>query len=178
MTGIRGKTIGARAAVSALALANLLTIASPGRGQDPAGGAALAGRGALVAPYAEITSCSQAVYRGPKTALYANRPYHTAERVDSAVGLVFCRGNRHGTDLWIVEVSKPTTLVAFGSEAFGLERRGWALSEETVFVAAAGVPFDRIYTKHLAPGRYVVRQGFAPTAAIVFWDAEAVRLVR
>ena len=178
MTGIRGKTIGARATVIALALANLLIIASPGRGQHPAKSAAPAGRGALVTPYTEITFCSQAVYRGPETALYANRPYHTAERVDSAVGLAFCRGNRHGTNLWIVEVSKPTTLVAFGSQAFGLERRGWAPSEEALFVAAAGVPLDRIYTKHFGPGRYVVRQGFAPTAPIIFWDAEAVRLVR
>jgi hypothetical protein len=94
------------------------------------------------------------------------------------VGLAFCRGHRHGTNVWIVEISKPTTLVAFGNEAFGLERRGWAPSEETLLVAAAGTPLDRIYTKRLGQGRYVVRQGFAPTAPIVFWDEEAVRLAR
>jgi hypothetical protein len=118
------------------------------------------------------------VYRGPETALYADRPYHTAERVDAAVGLAFCRGARHGANVWIVEVSQPTALVVFGSEAFGLERSGWAATPEPVFVAAAGLPFDRIYTKRFDPGRYVIRQGFAATAPIVLWDEAAVALLR
>jgi len=178
MIGFRGKNIGAHAAAIAVALANLLTLASTGCGETPQPDAAPAGRGALVSPYAEVTSCAKAVYRGPETALYANRRYHTAERADAAVGLAFCRGMRHGTNVWIVEISQPTALIAFGSEAFGLERRGWAATPEALFVAASGLPLDRIYTKHFDPGRYVIRQGFAATAPLVFWDEAAVQLVR
>jgi hypothetical protein len=178
MNGVQSKNIGARAALIAVALANLLTIASAGCDENPERDAAPGGRGALVSPYAEVSSCAKTVYRGPETALYANRSYHTAERVNAAVGLAFCRGMRHGTKVWIVEISKPTTLVAFGSEAFGLEQRGWAAIEEALFVAASGLPLDRIYTKHFDPGRYVIRQGFAPTALLVFWDEAAVRLAR
>jgi hypothetical protein len=178
MKGVRGKIIGARAAVIAVALANLLTMASAGCGEAPQPGAAPAGRGALVSPYAEATSCEKTVYRGPETALYANRPYRTAERAEAALGLAFCRGMRHGTNVWIVDISQPTMLVAFGSEAFGLEQRGWAPIPEALSVAAAGLPLDRIYTKHFDPGRYVIRQGFSATAPVVFWDEAAVRLVR
>jgi hypothetical protein len=178
MNGVRGKNIGTRAAVIAVGLAIFFTIASAGCSEDPKPDAASGGRGTLVSPYAEVTSCAKTVYRGPETALYANRPYHTAGRVDAAAGLAFCRGERHGTNVWIVEISKPTTLVAFGSEAFGLERRGWAPIEEALFVAASGLSLDRIYTKHFGPGRYVIRQGFAPTAPLVFWDEAAVRLAR
>jgi hypothetical protein len=178
MNGLRGKHSAARAAAIAVALANLLALASAGCGERSERRAPAAGRGALVIPYAEATSCAKDVYRGPETALYSNRPYHTAGRVDSAVGLAFCRGERHGANVWIVEVSKPTELVAFGNRAFGLERRGWAASEEDLFVAAAGLPLDRIYTKHFDPGRYVIRQGFTPTAPVVLWDEAAVRPVR
>jgi len=178
MNGARGKNIGGRALAIAVSLANLLALVSAGCGEEPEVRAAPAGRGDLVSSYAEITSCAKAVYRGPQTALYGNRPYHTAGRVDSAVGLAFCRGMRHGTNVWIVEIAKPTELVAFGNEAFGLERRGWTASEESLFVAAAGVPLDRIYRKHFDPGRYVIRQGFAPTAIVVLWDEAAVRVVR
>ena len=136
------------------------------------------GRGALVSRYQEITSCSKSVYRGPETILYADRPYHTAERVDAAVGLAFCRGARHGAKVWIVEVSKPTTFVAFGNEALGLDQRRWTPSEESLSVATSGAPLDKIYTRHFAPGRYVIRQGFATTAPVVLWDEVAVRLVR
>jgi len=168
--------------VAAVALANLLAFAWAGCGDDAAddtaGGAAAAGRGALVSPFSEIATCAKAVYRGPETPLYSNRPYHTAQRVDAAVGLSFCRGARHGVDVWIVEVAKPTTLVAFGTPAFGLERRGWTASEAELLVAAAGVALDRVYTKHLAPGRYIIRQGFTRTAPVVLWDDAAVQLVR
>jgi hypothetical protein len=178
MTGTRGKRIGARAACIAVALGNLLTIASVGCGEKPGIGPALRGRGTLVAPLEAIASCSKAVYRGPETPLYSNRPYHTAERVDAAVGLAFCRGARHGTSLWIVEVSQPTTLLAFGTEAFGLAERGWARSKATLLVFFNDTATTEIYTKRFTPGRYVIRQGFTPTAPVVFWDEEAVRLVR
>jgi hypothetical protein len=172
-----GKT-GARAAVTAVALASLLAMAPAGCSQDPESEGAPRGRGTLVSPYQKITSCSKAVYRGPETLLYADRPYRTAERVDAAVGLAFCRGARHGANVWIVEVSKATTFVAFGNEALGLDERGWAPSEEALSVATAGAPLDRIYTKRFAPGRYVIRQGFATSAPVVLWDDEAVRLLR
>jgi len=178
MIGFRGKNIGARAAVIAVALANLLTMASAGCGEAPEPGAAPAGRGALVSPYAELTSCAKTVYRGPETALYSDRPYHTAERAEAALGLAFCRGTRHGTNVWIVDISQPTALVAFGSQAFGLERRGWAATPEALSVAAAGLPLDRIYTKRFDPGRYVIRQGFSASAPLVFWDEAAVQLDR
>ena len=178
MTGTRGKNIGTRATFIAVALANLLTIALAACGENSGSAGAQGGRGPLVSPYDELASCAKAVYRGPNTALYSNRPYHTARQVDAAVGLAFCRGARHGTSVWTVEVSRPTTLVAFGTEAFGLEQRGWTASEEAIFVTAAGVPLDRVYTKRFPAGRYVIRQGFTPTAPIVFWDDTAVRLAR
>jgi hypothetical protein len=176
VTGTRGRKTAAPATSTAVALAHLLAIAAAGCGEEPAGNAFGTGRGFLVSPYAETASCTRAVYRGPETALYSNRPYHTAERVEAAAGLGFCRGARHGTNVWIVEISRPTALVAFGSASFGLERRGWTPSDEALLVAAAGLPLDRIYTKRFAPGRYVIRQGFTNTAPLVFWDREAVRL--
>ena len=178
MAGTRGTRIGARAALVAVALANLLAMAWAGCGENSEGGAVPGGRGALVGPYDEVASCSKVVYRGPKTVLYSNRPYHTSQRVEAAMGLAFCRGARHGTNVWTVEVSKPTTIVAFGTAAFGLEQRGWTPSQAALLVAAAGVPLDRIYTKRFPPGRYVIRQGFTRTAPLVFWNQEAVRLVR
>jgi len=132
------------------------------------------GRGPLVSAYDEITSCEAAVYRGSDTPLYSNRPYHTAQPVQSAMGLGFCRGGRHGTDVWILDVTRATTLLAFGNAAFGLEQRGWTRSEEPLLVEAAGVPFDRLYTRSIEPGRYVIRQGFTRAAPIVLFDTEAV----
>jgi hypothetical protein len=178
MTEAREGKTGARAAVIAVAFASLLATAPAGCSQDPESKAAPRGRGTLVSPHQKITSCSKDVYRGPETLLYADRPYRTAERVDAAVGLAFCRGARHGTNLWTVEVSKATTFVAFGNEALRLDQRGWTPSEETLSVVTSGAPLDRIYTKRFAPGRYVIRQGFATTAPVVLWDDEAVRLVR
>lgn len=177
MIGIRSEGIGARATVCAISLVNLLTFSLAACSADPEDLAVREGRGPLVAPAGEITSCERAVYRGPDTLLYSNRPYHTADLVETAAGLSFCRGARHGTNVWTVEVSRPTTFVVFASASFGLERRGWTASGDGVFVAAAGVPFDRVYTKRFAPGRYVIRQGFTPSAPIVLWDAAAVRPV-
>ena len=178
MTCTRGARIDGRTAPAAGALAIILALACAGCGDDSAGVDVPGGRGALVSPFAEIATCVKAVYRGPATQLYSNRPYHTAKRVDAAVGLSFCRGARHGADVWIVEVAKPTTFVAFGTPAFGLERRGWMPSEAELLVAAAGVALDRVYSKRFAPGRYVIRQAFARTAPVVLWDDATVQLVR
>ena len=173
MTSTRG---GKAAAVLAVGLAPLLAIAAAGCGETPGSDTVVKGRGLLVSPYAETTACVRAVYRGPETALYSDRPYHTAQRVEAAAGLGFCRGARHGTNVWIVEISRPTTLVAFGAASFGLERRGWSPRDEALLVAAAGVPLDRVYTKGYPPGRYVIRQGFTRTAPLIFWDQAAVHL--
>lgn len=163
----------ARGAAISLALLNLLTFATAACGEDPLDERMLRGHGPLVSEYAAITACEVAVYRGAETPLYSNRPYHTAEPVAAAQGLGFCRGERHGSNVWILEVTRPTALVAFGNHAFGLERRGWTVGDAPIFVAAAGVPFDRVYTRRIEPGRYVIRQGFTRSAMIVFWDPEA-----
>jgi hypothetical protein len=168
---------GSRALVAALVAAHLLTI-SAAAGGDDADRAWQRGRGSLVNLYADITACNVAVYRGESTALYSNRPYHTTQPAESAVGLHFCRGPRHGTQMWILEASKATTLVAFGNAAFGLESRGWVRSPAPLRVEAAGVALDTIYTRTIPAGRHVIRQGFSPTSPVILWDAEAVQVAR
>ena len=175
-TRTRERPSRARGAAIGIALLNLLTFATTACGENPPDEQMLRGRGPLVSEYDAVTACETAVYRGAETPLYSNRPYHTAEPVDAVKGLGFCRGARHGTNIWILEVTRPTALVAFGNRAFGLERRGWTLSDSPVLVVAAGVPLDRVYTRHVGPGRFVIRQGFTRSAAIVFWDTEAARL--
>jgi hypothetical protein len=168
----------ARSSALGLALTSLLMIASTACGENSPDELPSRGRGPLVSPFDEITACEPAVFRGPQTPLYSNRPYHTAQSVHAARGLSFCRGARHGTNVWIVDISRATTLVAFGTSAFGLERRGWQASPDPVRVEAAGVVFDRVYTRRIEPGRYVIRQGFTPSAPIVLWEPEAVRPAR
>jgi hypothetical protein len=174
-SGSRKKPARVRRAAIGLALLNLLTFAA-GCGENLPDERMLRGRGPLVSEYDAITACETAIYRGADTPLYSNRPYHTAEPVRSAESLAFCRGARHGTNVWILEVTRPTTLVAFGNRAFGLERRGWTLDGAPVFVAAAGVPLDRVYTRRIEAGRFVIRQGFTRSAPIVFWNSEAAAI--
>ena len=50
--------------------------------------------------------CRPVEYTGPETLLYADRPYHTQQRVRALEGRVFCRANRHGQALWLLEVSR------------------------------------------------------------------------
>ena len=178
MNGLQRPTSRTRTAAIGLVLANLLVIAATACGENTPDDLLLRGRGPLVSPFDEITACEPGVYRGPQTPLYSNRPYHTAQLVAAARGLSFCRGARHGTNVWIVEIAHTTTLVAFGTGAFGLERRGWQASDDPVRVEAAGVVFDRVYTRRVEPGRYVIRQGFSRSAPIVLWDAEAVQPAR
>jgi len=173
--GTRRRPSRGRGAATCLALLNLLTFATTACAENPSDERILRGRGPLVSEYDAITACETAVYRGAETALYSNRPYHTAEPVHAVQGLGFCRGARHGTNVWILEVTRPTTLVVFGNQAFGLERRGWTPSDEPVLVVAAGVTLDRVYTRRIGAGRFVIRQGFTRSAAIVFWDPEAAR---
>lgn len=174
----RRASSGFRALIAALAAAHLLTIPAVADSGDAPPHNRQRGRGSVVSPHDEITACDVAVYRGAGTALYSNRPYHTTQPIEAALGLHFCRGPRHGTQLWILEVSQPTTFTAFGNAAFELESRGWTRSPTPLRVEAAGVALDAIYTKAIPAGRHVIRQGFSPTAPVILWDSRAVRVAR
>ncbi len=137
----------------------------------------LRGRGQLVAPLAAATTCDPAVYEGPGTQLYSNRPYHTEGRVDALVGHAFCRGERHGNRVWTLEVSKTTQLFALGTTGHDLGRTGWKRIDSRVRVQAAGAAFDGLYARSFAPGRYVIRQDFSRTAPPVFWAPNDARVV-
>lgn len=176
MRGTRGESAHARATVAALA--NLLIFGLAACGENPSVEEPARGRGLLVSPREEITACAKAVYEGPETLLYSNRPYHTEGTAAVARGLTFCRGARHGTNVWAIDVVRPTLLVVFGNAADGLDARGWTRDDEPLEVAAAGVPLNQIYTRSFPVGRYVIRQGFTPAAPIVLWDATAARLAR
>jgi hypothetical protein len=165
----------ARTAAIGFACANLLIFASTACGENPSTEPMLRGRGPLVGPFEELTACEVATYHGKDTALYSNRPYHTAGPVPRAEALAFCRGARHGTNVWLLDVARATTLVAFANSAFRLEERGWTPSDDALRVDAAGTPLDRLYTRAVEPGRYVIRQGFTRSAAIVLWDPTAAR---
>jgi hypothetical protein len=138
----------------------------------------LRGHGKLVSPVEEATACTRTVYEGPRTALYSDRPYHTATRVEPLVGHVFCQTARHGTQSWTVEISHPTQLLTLGNEGHRLEDMGWRRLDENVRVEAAGVPFDALYAKRFEPGRYVIRQDFSRTPPPVFWRSDHARVVR
>jgi hypothetical protein len=138
----------------------------------------LRGRGELVRAYPFATHCTEVVYQGPRTRLYSDRPYHTQEKVGALAGRVFCESRRHGTRSWIIEVSRPSEIRVLGTEAYGLEEKGWRRLDERVRVEAAGAAFDILYGKTFQPGRYVIRQDFSRTAPLVFWRREDIRIVR
>jgi len=137
----------------------------------------LRGHGKLVSPVEEATACTRTLYEGPRTALYSDRPYGTATRVEALVGHVFCQTPRHGTQSWIVEVSHPTQLLTLGNDGHQLAAIGWRRLDESVLVEAAGVPFDALYAKRFAPGRYLIRQDFSRTPPPVFWRSDHVRIL-
>jgi len=169
---------GARRRIGGLRAAALAAAAFLAGCSEPAEPAATAerGRGPLVSPYAEITACETAVYAGRATPLYSDRPYHTETDVAPALGLMFCRSERHGTHVWTLEIQRPTTLVVFGRDGDGLDARGWTPLDTPLAVRAAGRALDRVYTRAFDAGRFVIRQGFHPTAPIVLWDADAARI--
>jgi len=175
-TGTRPEPSRACASALGLALFHLLTFATIACSENASDEGMLRGRGPLVSEFATITACETAIYRGSETTLYSNRPYHTEAAVATVQGLAFCRGARHGTNLWILEITRPTTLIAFGNQAFWMERRGWKPADAPLLVQAAGVPLDRIYTRRFEPGHFVIRQGFTRSAPVVFWDTEAARI--
>jgi hypothetical protein len=116
-------------------------------------------------------------YTGPETLLYADRPYHTRQRVRALGGRVFCRANRHGQARWLLEVSEATSLHALASEAYRLEESGWEALAEPVLVAAAGRSFDRLYARRVRPGIYLLHHGHTGTAIPIFWDPRDARIV-
>jgi hypothetical protein len=172
MNGFGADSVRAPARLVALAIRWLGTA---GCGDERPAAESTRGRGPLVSQHSEITACETAVYEGPETRLYSNRPYHTEQTANTARGLTFCRGERHGTSVWTIEVLRPTRLVVFGVRGDGLEDRGWTPSEEPLEVAAEGVPLDRIYTREFPVGKYVIRQGFTRAAPIVLWDSAAAQ---
>jgi len=121
--------------------------------------------------------CEPVEYAGPETPLYSDRVYHTQQRVAALAGQVFCRGARHGSALWLLDVRERTTVHAIASDAYGLEDVGWQPVAEPVSVAAAGISFDRLYALPLQPGRHLLHYGHVATAIPVFWDPEAARIV-
>jgi hypothetical protein len=92
-------------------------------------------------------------------------------------GTLFCRGKRHGRDLWILDVSRATALFTLASAAHELEASGWRLFPEPVRVDAAGLALDRLYRLRVKPGRYAIHYGRATTASPVFWNPRDARIV-
>jgi hypothetical protein len=121
--------------------------------------------------------CRPVAYTGPETLLYADRTYHTRQRVRALGGRVFCRANRHGQALWLLEVSAATTLHALASQTYRLEESGWEALAEPVLVAAAGRSFDRLYARRVRPGRYLLHHGHTGSAIPIFWDPRDARIV-
>lgn len=138
----------------------------------------LKGRGDLIRPYRSAAHCLEDVYRGPRTRLYSDRPYHTEERVAALLGLRFCQSQRHGTHSWIIDVSQETEIHVLGTESYGLRDKGWRRLDTRVRVDAAGTDFDTLYAKTFPPGRYVIRQDFSRTAPLIFWRSEEVQILR
>ena len=112
--------------------------------------------------------CDRQEYLGAQTLLYADRSYHTEETLAELVGLHFCRAKRHGQALWILEVARPTHLLAIASDKHELEQGGWRPLDAAVRVDAKGLALDRLYTKPFEPGRHTIRYGRARTAHPIF----------
>ncbi len=133
--------------------------------------------GNVIGPFGGGLTCEAVDYTGTATPLYADRPYHTRERVAALEGHRFCRGGRHGRGLWILDVDRATTLYAIASEQHRLEESGWMPLPETVRVEAAGLPLDLLYQKRIDRGRYAIHYGRARTAHPVFWNPRDAHIV-
>ncbi len=142
-----------------------------------AGAGLLRPSGSVLGPFRGRRACEAVDYTGPATLLYADRPYHTRERVAALEGHRFCRGGRHARGLWILDVDRPTTLYAIASGQHRLEQSGWTPLPETARVEATGLPLDRLYRKRIVRGRYALHYGRARTAHPVFWNPRDARIV-
>ncbi len=126
----------------------------------------------LVGPYRPAKSCRQVIYEGAGTRLYSNRPYHTRDKVELLVGRRFCQTSRHGTDISLLRVLKPTLLYALGTEKSTLADAGWTRVDTQVFVKGVGVHLNNLYAKRMPPGTYVVNHGYATTTTPLFWNIQ------
>lgn len=158
----------------------VLVIAAPGAGGSAAAGGDSETRirppSGLIGPVPRQRGCALTDFQGPSTTLYADRPYHTNGPVPELSGLSFCRSKRHNQALWILDVTRPTTLYTLASESHSLEAGGWRLLPRTVRVDAAGLVLDRLYSRRVHPGRYAIHHGHATTANPVFFDSADARV--
>jgi hypothetical protein len=129
------------------------------------------------APLALAPRCDLVAYQGSQTALYLDRPYRTSVPVRELEGYSFCRSHRHGQEVWLVEVIRPTTFLTLASRRHQLEAAGWERLESAVRVDAAGVVLDGLYRRRVEPGRYAIPYGQARTANPVFWRPADTRLL-
>ncbi len=129
------------------------------------------------APLGIAPRCEQVAYQGPQTALYSDRPYRTSGVVRALEGYSFCRSHRHGQEVWLFEVIRPTTLLTLASRRHELEEAGWKRVDVAVRVEAAGLPLDGLYEHRVEPGLYAIHYGHARTANPVFWRPADVRLI-
>jgi len=121
--------------------------------------------------------CEEVGYQGPQTLLYSDRPYHTSGAVGPLEGYAFCRSQRHGQEVWLIEVLRPTTFLTLASLQHQLELAGWKHVDLPVRVDAAGLSFDRLYQRSVEPGRYAIHYGHARTANPVFWRPADARMI-
>lgn len=133
--------------------------------------------GSVLGRFLRRRSCEAVTYAGPATQLYSDRPYHTSAPVAELEGHLFCRGKRHGRDLWILDVSHKTRLYALAAEKHRLERSGWTKLPQPVRVEAAGLALDGLYELRVGPGRYAIHYGHASTANPVFWNPRDAHIV-
>jgi hypothetical protein len=129
------------------------------------------------APLPIASRCEQVAYQGPQTALYSDRPYRTGGMVPALTGYSFCRSHRHGQEVWLFEVVRPTAFLTLASGRHRLEEAGWRRTDVAVRVEAAGLPLDGLYQYSALPGRYAIHYGHARTANPVFWRPADVRLI-
>jgi hypothetical protein len=130
----------------------------------------------VIGPLPRHHGCLLTEYQGRSTPLYADRPYHTSGDVQELSGLSFCRGKRHGQEVWILDVIRPTTLYTLASESHALEQGGWRRLPGSVHVDAAGLDLDRLYAWRVEPGRFAIHYGHATTANPIFFDTADARL--
>jgi hypothetical protein len=148
--------------------------AGPAREAEPS--ALLRPARGVLGPFPE-RRCQPVDYAGPQTRLYSDRPYATQQPVPALAGHRFCRGERHGQDLWILDVGRPTHLYTLAAARYALERAGWRLYPQPVRVDAEELDFDRLYQLRVEPGRYAIHYGHARTANPIFWNPRDARLL-
>ncbi len=144
--------------------------------QAPPGASLVRPTGSVLGRFAQ-SPCRAVAYTGPETRLYSDRPYHTAQAVPVLEGQRFCRDERQGRGLWILEVQRPSALYTIATAGHELERSGWRLYPEPVRVEAEDLNLDRLYRLRIEPGRYAIYYGHASPANPVFWNPRDAGIV-